>query len=303
MVTESHGEATDVNAYRGQIHYNIDNSIRSQSDLVSSYEYTYDAIGNPDVVTQSNLWLSNPHLVDYDFNSGGQLDSRSILSSGQTLIENSFSYDALGRVESFEESGSRVSDKSVGYSYNAISDPQAKGRLSAIYRFGATNVANGSAEAHPAYEAHTQFVYDLNSVPDLEVSHWAKNIADTNGAIQPVSKYLYIYDLNGKIDTLQREVGQHVAGNEQNLTLVTDLNYSELVQNPSGDINPRAPENHDFDDNGNRSLAGSIVHDRVIYDDSYTYEYDNEGNVIRRTENALPPVSIDTTIDLSLIHI
>ena len=244
------------------INYNYDkaSNLTSVTDKFSSLAYTYD---NRDrVLSVDNAGTPNaPNVVlNYSYDGVGNVLSVADTINGVASGTNSYSYDALNRLTQLTQSGNGVSDKRVDFGYNAI------GQFNTINRYsdlGGTQLVTG-----------TNYSYDaLNRLSNLTHNNGTADIAFYNFGYNADSLITQITDIDG----------------------VTDYTYDSRDQligaDHSDDNNP--DESYTYDANGNRISSsihgeGYVTGDgnRLLSDGTYNYEYDNEGNLIRRTEIA-----------------
>ncbi|NJN13091.1 MAG: RHS repeat protein [Richelia sp. RM1_1_1] len=244
------------------INYNYDkaSNLTSVTDTFSSLAYTYD---NRDrVLTVDNAGTPNaPNvLLNYTYDGVGNILSVADTINGVASGTNSYSYDALNRLTELTQSGNGVSDKRVDFGYNAI------GQFNTINRYsdlGGTQLVTG-----------TNYSYDaLNRLSSLTHNNGTADIAFYNFGYNADSRITQITDIDG----------------------VTDYTYDsrdQLIGADHGDDN-NPDESYTYDANGNRISSsihgeGYVTGDgnRLLSDGTYNYEYDNEGNLIRRTEIA-----------------
>src|SRR5262249_10515824 len=99
---------------------------------------------------------------------------------------------------------------------------------------------------------------------------------DASGGITPLADYLYTHDLAGEL------VSETHHGQTSTYT------YDNAGQLTAADHTGQADEGYSYDADGNRTGGGYVVgaNNQILSDDTYTYAYDAEGNLVRRTVTA-----------------
>jgi YD repeat-containing protein len=232
--------------------YDDAGNLKSIVDYFSSLSYTYDDRNRMTSVDNAGT-PGAPHVVVSYTYSGDDLVSVSDTIDGQPDALNQYKYDALHRVIEISQSGSNVSDKRVDWTYDPV------GLVSIVQRFA--DLAGMQPVVHSAY------TYDAaNQLVSLTHSN----------SIGDVAFYRYTYD----------EAGQIVQ--------IVDIDGTTTYQyDPTGqligvqvDSPALSGEAFSYDLNGNRTNTSYITgpDNRLISDGEFRYEYDNEGNLIRRIE-------------------
>ncbi|MEA5534957.1 RHS repeat-associated core domain-containing protein [Crocosphaera sp. XPORK-15E] len=244
------------------INYSYDavSNLTSVVDQYSSLTYTYD---NRDrLITADNLNTPNtPHVtLNYTYDNVGNMLSVIDTINGVEAGTNNYNYDALNRLIELAQFGNNVNDKSVNFAYNSL------GQYTSISRYSdlvGTQLVN-----------QTNYNYDdLNRLT---------NIGHNNGT-NDVAFYNYGYDASSRITQITDVDG------------VTDYTYDDRDQLIGAERSNAnfADETYQYDANGNR--ISSSLHEngyetgtanRLLSDGVYNYDYDNEGNLISKTEIA-----------------
>ncbi len=196
-------------------------------------------------------------VLSYGYDSVGNVKSVTDTISGVAGGANAYSYDALNRLTQLTQTGNNVSDKRVDFGYNAI------GQFTAIDRYAnlaGTQLVTG-----------TDYGYDeMNRLASLTHNNGTADVAFYNFAYDAGSRITQITDIDG----------------------VTDYSYDnrdQLTASDRSDTN-NPDESYSYEANGNR--VSSSIHgegyetgdgNRLLSDGTFNYEYDNEGNLIRRT--------------------
>jgi RHS repeat-associated protein len=238
--------------------YDAAGQLLAASDPSGTLAYTYDARGRTTRVATSGPAGRPDTVLDYVYDAAGNLLAVTDTIGGGAQGTNSYLYDALDRVSRIVQTGAGINEKRVDFTYDPL------GAFDTISRF------SDAAGAAPV--ARSTFAYDtLNRVT---------NIAHQNAANTLLNAFSFVYDAASRITQITDIDG------------ATDFTYStvdELLGAAHAD--PANPdESYRFDANGNRTsshLPGAMyvtdTGNRVTSDGTFQYEYDAEGNLIRRT--------------------
>jgi RHS repeat-associated protein len=248
--------------------------------------YGYDDVGNPLTVADNFSTLTYtytnrnqvatvdnggtphvPHVVlTYTYDAAGNVRTMADSINGQADATNTYTPDALNRAAEVTQSGPGIHDKRVDITYNEV------GELATIDRFADLG---GTQEV-----ASTTYTYDgLNRLADLAHSHGGT----------PVASYQYTFDTASRITQVVSNDG------------TTDYTYDNIDQLLTADHHsPANPaESYTYDPNGNRATSDTQAStyqigqgNRLQSDGTFTYTYDNEGNLIQRTEIATKKIRV-----------
>jgi RHS repeat-associated protein len=172
-----------------------------------------------------------------------------------------------------------------------------------------TNITQQWLGAHAVANKRVDFGYDLAGQRD-----WVKRYAST-GTTNAVASTDYAWDGAGRLSTIDHRQGSSpgtgtLAGygyswnQRQQLTGIDFLpngsnspfnysaedvslyDYDARGQLISANYTTQPDENYQWDDNGNRTNGGFTpgVNNRLVNDGTYSYTYDNEGNITKRTK-------------------
>ena len=241
--------------------YDAAGNLLSVADVFSALAYTFDARDRVKTVDNSGTPGAPSVILTYGYDDNSNVvtvaDTISFVAGATTTYQ----YDALDRMIVLGQSGNQVSDKRINFTYNAL------GQYLAIDRYrdlAGTQLVIG-----------TDYSYDQQNRL-TRIDH--KNSANTS-----VAFYDYEYDIASRISKITDVDG------------VTNYEYDDRDQLISADHADAvfADESYTYDANGNRTnshLHGSGYvtgpGNRLLSDGKYNYEYDNEGNMIKRTEIA-----------------
>jgi RHS repeat-associated protein len=235
-----------------------DGTVRRAADPNSSLQFTYTSTGDVETVDTSGTPGIPNLLLTYGYDRTGHITSVTD-SLGATT---SLSYDVLNRLAKIEQAGTGVNSKRVDFSYDA------GGLLERIRRFA--NLS-GSAEV-----AATSYEYECAGCADRLSAIRHRRIAD--GAT--------IHDITfqrndfGDIREIGDADGHHVYGYD----LARQLASAQHTATGGS-----ALETYVYDAVGNRQSSPlfaygySPVGNRLLFDDSYFYRYDDEGNLVAQT--------------------
>jgi RHS repeat-associated protein len=172
--------------------------------------------------------------------------------------ENSYSFDTAGRIASLTQSGPAVSAKHVELAYNRA------GQFAAIDRYAATTPTNPVASTSYSYDARgrvTSIDHDGTAPGSIFAETHSYTYDDAN---RPTS-YTNVRD-----------------------SVFDQYGYDARGQLTSADhVGTAKDETYAYDDNGNRINEDGQSYqidpnNKLLVDDTYIYEYDNEGNRTRR---------------------
>jgi len=273
----------DPNRLKPTLQHSIDyefdklGNLLSIEDSFSRYDYAYDErnrvtdvdarlTANVGVQALAAIEAGDPdrlkptlqHSLTYAYDDVGNVVGVTESSGATTLTQ----YDALNRPISMQQSGGGATEKAVDMAFNQIGQYESLTRYSDLGR--------------NSLVARTDYTYDaINRLTDL----------DHTGATDAVlAFYDFDYDSASRITAITDVTGR------------TNYRYDDRDQltgavRSASDV--RGDENYAYDANGNRldsHLHGENYQtgeaNRLISDGTYSYEYDDEGNMVLRTEDA-----------------
>lgn len=256
--------AVDETTIENLISYGYDaaSNLETVTDVFSTLTFAYDHRDRVKTVDNAGTPDTPNVVLAYEYDGVGNVKSVSDVIDGVARAITGYDYDALNRTITIQQSGTNVSDKLVDLVYNEL------GQFDEIIRYADLN--------RTALVATSDYEYDeLNRLADLD---------HTNAANQRLAFYDFEYDASSRITKISDVDG------------MTDYSYDDRSQLTGADrdaSDTRGDESYEYDGNGNR--VSSHRHgdgyetgpaNRLIADGSYTYEYDTEGNMIKRTEIA-----------------
>lgn len=240
------------------------------SDPDATYDFEYDNLNRETDVTQTIAGLTPTIRFDHDYDAASRMTSSAAMISGVADYANSYSYDALGRLETLTQAGQgghAVAEKRVDFTYNTAS------QLTGIMRYASTTTADPVAVTEYGYDPQGR----LASIDHTATgSTFAESHSYTYDGANRMASYTSL------LDDYVAEYGYDARGQ------LTNVLYT------GGSMGP--VESYDYDNNGNRDLvtnsAGAAQdystgsNNRLLSDGVYDYVYDNEGNLIRQTSIA-----------------
>ena len=246
-----------------EIGYSYDkaSNLLSVQDAFSSLTFTYD---NRDrVKTVDNLGTPEvPKVVlTYSHDGVGNVIGLDDTIDGVGGASTVYEFDALNRISLITQSGIDVSNKRVDFAYNQL------GQFASIDRF--SDLAGQDLVVGTSYQYD-----DLSRLIDLRHNNGSTDLAF----------YEFTYDFAGRITSINDIDG---------LTTYAYDARDQLTGAERDEKDLRGDESYLYDANGNRlesHLHGSNYvtgpANRLLSDGTYNYDYDAEGNMIRRTDIA-----------------
>jgi RHS repeat-associated protein len=246
--------------------YDAASQMLTAADDVSSYEYTYNGLGQVTLIEIDNggplvelvqefTPVGSRSLLAASFDDGGGMDDD---------FQNIFYYDNIQRLVQIDQSGvqggNTVAEKRVNFAYNAA------GQLTSIARYKDLDGGSGNLVAT------TSFVYDgIARLTDLTHTHDTTTIAD----------YDWDYDAFSRVTSMSFTA---LVGDDGS----SAYTYDDTNQLTDADHDFQTDEAYEYDENGNRTMSGYVVGDNNLTtsDGTYDYEYDDEGNRTKKTHSS-----------------
>jgi len=241
--------------------YDAIGNLQSVKDAYSELTFTYDTLDRVKTVDNAGT-PEAPHVVlTYTYDATGNVQTVKDTIDGVAGATTTYTYDTLDRLKTLQQTGNQVSDKFVDFSYNAI------GQYTGVNRYSDLTRSNLSVQS--------TYVYDsLNRLTNLQHKNAANEVLSFSGyKFDSASRITQVEDVNG----------------------VTDYGYDQRDQLRGAnraDTDARGDETYVYDANGNRvstHVGNPYVTgegNRLLSDGLYNYQYDDEGNTVRRTEIA-----------------
>lgn len=229
--------------------YDAASQLIEVSDLDSQYTYTYDKAGR--LIKSDNTGTPDvPNVVlTYTYDAVNNRLSVSDTINGQLIGVESFTYDDLNRVTQITQSGNGVQSKRVEMSYDAAS------QMTGVTRYNSNS------------DLVAQSTYLYNDAGRLI------NLTHRNGE-NILAQYSWVYDGANRIIQQISPDG------------TSNYSYDATNQLTGVDNNNLADENYSYDNNGNRINDGYFTgeNNQLVFDGTYYYQYDGEGNLTKQTE-------------------
>jgi len=276
-------------------------------DGASEYAYAYDAADRlVSVDDQGTTGLPQVTLT-YDYDGAGDRTSLADSLGGQT----SYDYDVRGRLTRIVQSGTGVADKRVDLAYDGDD------RVVKLDRY--------SDQAGTAEVVATSYFYDQASRA-TRIEHQVPNSGSGSGGSGsgsggygsgsgsgvggPLASYAYAYDPGGRTTGEDRTWDSGASSDSSTYEYTDDGQLLAVLRggggsgsggygsgsggygsgsgSGSGPGGPTVAEAFGYDANGNRNTAGysTGTGNRLASDGVYSYAYDDEGELVSRTETA-----------------
>ena len=237
--------------------YDADGRLTSIKDPSSDYAYTYDKDGRVLVVDNAGTPGMPRVLLTYAYDPDGNRTSLADNSGGTAT----YAYDLAERLTGIGLAGTGLTAVQATMAYDTADRLTGLTRLSGSAAVGSTTYAydladrlTGLTHANAAGGVIASYAYTLDTASRLtqEVRTWA-NPASGGGTLADTLTYAYT--------------------NNNQLTGVAHTNGSF------------AGESFGYDANGNRNTTGydTPTDNELTSDGTYTYSYDNEGNLVSKT--------------------
>jgi len=221
----------------------------------TGHETPRDGSGTFDQFNIPSCPENRDHLNDQDGNRTGLTDSQGGLTS--------YVYDARDNLATLTQSGTGVNSKRVDFIYDGLGDLTSETRYSDLT--GTNKVVT------------TTYGYD--------VAERLTGITDKTSSGTVVASYAYTLDEANRL-TQETQTWQGT-GTTSDTTNYTYTNNNQLTGVTHTDT-AFANETFSFDSNGNRDMSGYATgtDNQITSDGTYKYTYDNEGNLITKTDIA-----------------
>jgi RHS repeat-associated protein len=239
--------------------YDVANRLHSISDTSSSYTYSYDNLDRVNGVLNTGTPGSPNVVLAMQFDDQGRRRTLSATIDGVADFQNTYNYNDRGyftEIVQQGQGGNAVAYKRIDFTYDDAD------QYDTIKRYASTGTSQLVAES--------TFTFDLDQrLEDLE---------HLSGSASVLAHYTWTYDEKGRVDVFDSSVDGSA-----------DYDYDEQDQLTVADYDGyQTDENYTYDDNGNRTITGYSTgdHNRLSGNGTYTYEYDENGNLTRRIKTA-----------------
>jgi len=233
--------------------YDAASFMTAARDPDSFYRMTYDGIGNNTSVDNTGTPGMPGVVISYTYDVFGNVTAVSEMVNGHPKGVTEYVYDALNQPIRITQHGSGVSEKRIDLTYNAL------GLLTGLKRY---RDLNGNDAV-----VNTTFSYD-----------GAARLLQTKHTLAGGLERTYVQVLDNLGRPTQRTMPDGTA----------TYTHDAFGQVTAVDYSFQDDEAYTYDSAGNRTGSGYVVGtgNRLLSDGTYDYEYDDEGNLIRRTEKA-----------------
>ncbi len=282
---------TDQSGFRWTFAYDVyGNRVQEVDPNGNSKSYVYDSKNR----LTSKILPDNTYSMAYDDN-GNMLN----ISDQGSLITTI--YDTLNRPVSVSFSGSGLNSAMPSLTLNATYDNNGNriqlndssgGATSYLFddadRLVSLTNTKGEVYGYSYSDANRQMTMTrpgVSSTYTLDTTGFLTSIVHSGGS-STLASFTYSRDAIGNRTAVTSLFGQNLYGYDLNNQLISATN-PEIASGSSGNFNA---ENFSFDSIGNRTTdqIGSLSYDannqRLIQDYKYLYVYDNNGNLITKTD-------------------
>jgi RHS repeat-associated protein len=245
--------------------YDLAGRLTDASDPSATYHYSYDALGRVLSEDQNIDGLAPQLEYQSTYNALGLVTQAQALVGATSDFHNDYQYDHLQRLTSILQqgvtSGNSVADKRVDFSYNA------DGQFNQIDRYADASGTQRVASTFYAYDDMGRMTSLIHSTDATAPSSgWGSGALDG---------YSLAYDAASRLATLNSKLSGSLSYSYDNTNQLTGTNG---VTQYSYDANGNLQRSHSTIGADNHFLGASDPH----WGDHY--DYDNEGNLIRKTD-------------------
>jgi RHS repeat-associated protein len=262
-----------------KVSYNYDTLNRQTAEkwldgsnaTIKTFSSSYDAIGH----LLSSINSDSSYSYSYDaVDRVSSIDNTGTV--GVPAVKFNYSYDAVGNLLTVNDSINGTSAGTTGYSYDLLN------RVTKLTQAG-TGVQ--SKRVDMAYNA-------VNQLTSLSRFSGVNSVADTS----------YTYDNNQRLIQLSHKKGvstiasfdygydaaDKLASTISSVDGTSSYSYDSTNQLTGASHTAQTNEAYSYDANGNRTSGGTVTsaNNQLLSDGTYNYTYDGEGNRTRRTEIA-----------------
>jgi len=249
--------------------YDAMSNLTAARDPDSFYQMSYNGMGQLTSVSNAGTPNMPDVTLNYAYDLFGNMTALSEVINGQARGVTEYTYDAFSAVTRIVQYGNGVDEKRVDLAYDAAR------RLTAISRYrdrAGTQLVARTAVAYDAASRPTTVEHTLGATTSRPAS------AGLNAATRT-----YNFTFDG--------VGRPVQRTSPDGS--STFAYDDFGQLTAATYTFQDDEAYSYDNAGNRTGSGYTVGagNRLLSDGTYDYAYDDEGNLIRRTEKATGAVT------------
>ena len=182
--------------------YDLAGRMTDVNDPDHTYAYEFDGLGRLDMLTQ-NVGLTRDVEFDFDYYADGRRQSLAAAIGTASDFSNSYRYDALRRLNAFEQTGANVNAKVVDFNYDLSS------RLDRVYRFEDVSRTDAVAVSGYGYDSMGRLTSlshtagDNPSMPskiaDYTWSYYSDNLVERFWSQNDDTNIDYEYDATGQL--------------------------------------------------------------------------------------------------------
>ena len=228
----------------------------SDSDSSVHWRYESGLLRQESLSLPNNIWVQFVNRYKDDVLQSVTTKLRGIQDS-----KVAYSYTADGLLEQIQQTGYNVSTKSVRYSYDQAA------RRTSVTRF--TDVDNLTAVFR------TDYRYTDTSDQQTDRLQSLKH----KTALSSLVEYKFVWDAASRLKSVESPGGDGLSSfTYDTVNQLTGATYSSNISNLS----------FSYDSNGNRNNADNVpgVDNRQQSDSEWTYQYDDNGNLVRQTNKS-----------------
>ena len=245
-VSETWKSASGVVQQQHQFTYDANDNLLTASGPNNSFEFAYDELDR--LIRDTSISAERPTVVlEYSYDAYGN----KINTQDNYGVSASAAFDARNLLSSIGWSGGGITGAQISYSRNG------SGQVSAIDRYSdlaGTNLIGKSNFVFDALRRSTNTTH-LNGVGDL------------------LAQYDRTFDAAGQL------VEQGING------VISSYAFDDTSQLVAAEVENGLNEAYEYDLNGNRIGGANNVdaNNQLLADGEFSYEYDAEGNLTRKT--------------------
>jgi RHS repeat-associated protein len=230
--------------------YDAAGNVLTASDANSAYQYTYDLDGRLTSVDNAGT-LNVPHVV---LSYGYDVNNNPTSTTDNLGVQVQSTFNDVNLRTSTTWSGGGIAPARVDYQYDAHRQTTEIDRFSDL---AGTTSAGKTVQQFDSAGRLTQITHE-------------------NAVDAVLAQYGYTYDAASQLIT-QTDHGQ-----------TDQYSYDPAGQITSANYSTQADETFTYDASGNRTSGGVVVgaDNRIASDGTFSYSYDNEGNLIQKTNIA-----------------
>ncbi|MEM6469657.1 MAG: DUF6531 domain-containing protein [Planctomycetota bacterium] len=241
--------------------YDLAGQLTGVSDNDSTLTFDYDLAGRLRRETSLGLSGATAVTLEYQYDRASQRTQRNHLVGSINRRSDTFDYDTVGRQTFASMEAVGQSEVIAQFSYDVAN------RMTGLSR---SIVPSGGSLSQPGPET----IYSFDAATQLtSIDHQVSSVS--------IARYDYDFDLDSRITEVTSPDG------------ISLYSYDRTDQLTSATHDFMPDESYQFDDRGNRTGTDFVVDsdNRLTSDPSFDFEYDDEGNLLSRTERSTGTVT------------